>query len=165
MRKFDTALVVGVAIVICGLSMGCKQKLNVKKGEKLIKEKLAEQLELEVKSVKCPKSVEAKKGDSFTCTAILADDTELQINVEQKDDEGNIEWAAESFVMPAKTAGVIEEEAKKNGVADAKVDCGKAVLPMALPGSIDCTATAGGQTSTLEVSYDDKGNPSWKQKE
>lgn len=165
MRNFERALVIGVAIALSGFATGCKQKLNTKKAEKLMKEKLPEMLQglVEVKSVKCPKSVEAKKDETFTCTATLGDDTELRIDVVQKDDEGNVEWKPEPHLNAAAVQKGIVEEATKNGVADATADCGPAIKKTDLPATLECTLTAAGSTSKIEFSYDKDGNVTSKE--
>jgi hypothetical protein len=44
----------------------------------------------DIRSVECPKDLEPKRGNNFTCTAIGTDDTRLAAPVTQKDDEGNV---------------------------------------------------------------------------
>jgi hypothetical protein len=42
--------------------------------------------------VTCPDDRPIKQGDTFTCTAVTTDGTNLTITVVQKDNSGNVTW-------------------------------------------------------------------------
>jgi hypothetical protein len=160
MRTFERLLVIGLAIAVFGPATGCKQKINTKKAEKLMKEKLPEMLgaDVEVKSVDCPDGIEAKKGETFECTAELVDGTKLNINVEQQDDEGNVLWSPDPWINTKQLTDSLTSTAKQNGVADATYDCGLPIQVIDLPGSIECKFTGGGESATLEAMLDKDAN-------
>jgi Domain of unknown function (DUF4333) len=59
----------------------------------------------DVRSVECPKDLEPKRGNKFTCTAIGTDDTRLAVPVTQQDDEGNV-----AFNVPLLNPKTLEED-------------------------------------------------------
>jgi hypothetical protein len=77
----------------CALAIaGCGGEVDSNKAEKEIQKGLAAQTKANVKYVKCPGGVNAKKGGTFRCEALIP------VNVTQVDDNGNIRWQITSFV-------------------------------------------------------------------
>ncbi len=85
------------ALVLCGLALvaagGCGDKqVDTSRAESEIRRALGDQTGARVKSVSCPKSVTAKKGDRFTCRAVADDDSKIPIRVTQVDGDGSLRW-------------------------------------------------------------------------
>ncbi len=75
-----------IAFSGCGTIDADKAESEIEKG--IINQTGAQQV-----SVSCPDDVELKKGDTFKCVGKV-DGQDVPINVEQRDDEGNIRWEA-----------------------------------------------------------------------
>jgi hypothetical protein len=85
------------ALVLGSLALtGCKTKIDGSKVEDAIKSGVKEKVGAEMKSVTCPKDVEAKAGDSFECKGSAATGEELVFLVTEKDDQGNVDWKVKS---------------------------------------------------------------------
>jgi hypothetical protein len=69
---------------------GCSRNLDVGRIEAQIKSELTEKGKLTVKSVTCPKNIELEIGKEFECTGSLDPEGGFFVNVQQKDDLGNI---------------------------------------------------------------------------
>lgn len=104
---------------------GCSTSstLNTDKAESAIKDALIEQAKTKVASVDCPER-EAKKGDTFTCTAKGEDGTTAVVTVIQKDDDGNV-----TFDSPVMHTAEVEEivvgqmKQKLPSLTSVTVDC------------------------------------------
>jgi major membrane immunogen (membrane-anchored lipoprotein) len=83
---------VGLGLVLCCLLIlgACSKVLDMDKVESGIRDGLNEQLGVET-DVDCPDERDAEKGDTFQCTVSSDGDT-ATVRVEQKDDEGNVNW-------------------------------------------------------------------------
>jgi phosphoenolpyruvate synthase/pyruvate phosphate dikinase len=81
------ALILGFAA--CG-------NVDTGKIESEIKKQVEEQAkgQVQVKSVKCPDDVKAKKGDKFTCTITAENGATAKALVVQQDDNGNVRFTA-----------------------------------------------------------------------
>jgi hypothetical protein len=92
--------VTGVAFlsVVCVGAMmlaGCGSRLETSHVERSIKDGIAKQTRLPVRSVSCPNDVKAKKGDTFRCTAVSAKGDRVVVLVTQLDDKGHVTWRVE----------------------------------------------------------------------
>lgn len=81
------------------LVAGCGSGVDTGKAEKEIKNGIASKTGSDVKYVKCPDSVNAKKGAEFHCDALIP------VTVKQVDENGNIRWQVASLSGPPLTAG------------------------------------------------------------
>jgi Domain of unknown function (DUF4333)/Prokaryotic lipoprotein-attachment site len=81
-------------LVIAGTLMlaGCGQKLDTGKIESDVKQELAGRTGAKVVSVDCPGDVEAKRGNTFSCTARTAAGEQVPIEVIQEDGQGKVRW-------------------------------------------------------------------------
>lgn len=77
-------------MVVLGAACG-EAKLDTARVEDQIGETLAKRTGVGIDAVECPGEVEAKKGDSFRCTA-TTEREEIVVNVRQDDDEGSVTW-------------------------------------------------------------------------
>jgi hypothetical protein len=87
------ALAAGVAAAAAALAIAACGGYDKEQAETEIQDKLSSQVEQAVgspiTSVSCPDGVELKAGETFDCTATLEDGTELTVNSEITDDDGN----------------------------------------------------------------------------
>ena len=85
-----------VALLVClaGLfATGCgKSHLDTSKLEGQIQTELAKRTGVGIEKVDCPGSVEARKGDRFTCTATTARKERVVVQVTQDNSEGAVTW-------------------------------------------------------------------------
>lgn len=88
MRRLGVALVAAGALALGG----CAQKLDTRKIESEVKKELADKTGTQIASVDCPGDVEAKKGDTFRCTATAAGGERVPIEVIQEDAKGTVRW-------------------------------------------------------------------------
>ena len=82
----------GIGLLLCFLLLlgACSKVLDMDKVESSIKQGLNEQLGVDA-DVDCPDERDAKKGDTFQCSVSSDGDT-ATVRVEQKDDEGTVNW-------------------------------------------------------------------------
>ena len=66
--------------------------MDTSRAESEIRRALGDQTGATVKSVSCPDSVTAKKGDRFTCRALASDNSKIPIRVTQVDGDGGLRW-------------------------------------------------------------------------
>jgi hypothetical protein len=93
------ARLTGVLVVVLGLA-GCGGDVDADKAEQQIKNGITAQTKADVKYVKCPEGVNAEKGGTFKCEALIP------VNVTQVDENGNVRWQITSFSgPPAGTTG------------------------------------------------------------
>jgi Domain of unknown function (DUF4333) len=111
-------LATGVGVAGCGGG-----DVDSEKAEKEIQKGLAAQTKGDVKYVKCPGGVDAKKGGTFRCEALIP------VNVTQVDDNGNIRWQITSFVGPPAGATGATGAAGVTGGAGATGGTGLAGTP------------------------------------
>jgi hypothetical protein len=83
----------GAALALVLSTAGCGQsKLNTAKLESQIKTTLSDRTGFPIKSVSCPRDVEAKKGARFRCTVTTGRNERVPVNVTQDDDKGGVTW-------------------------------------------------------------------------
>lgn len=85
--------------------VGCKGKIDGEKVEGAIRSGMLEKLKVEMKSLSCPKDLEAKAGGEFECTGEAKDGDKLVFAINQTDDQGNINWKLKSANGEAVGAG------------------------------------------------------------
>ncbi len=80
------------AALLAGCSVGTTT-IDPDKAEKEITKGFEQQVPgSEVKSLKCPDDIEAKKGETAKCDITLADGKKGTINVRVLNDDGDIRW-------------------------------------------------------------------------
>lgn len=84
-------------LVVAGCGGG---GVDTKKGEAVIARAIREQVGARVKSVVCPRHVDAVKGDRFTCAVTGADGSKGAAEVTQRDDRGAV--AVRTPFIPAR---------------------------------------------------------------
>ena len=155
------------ALIVSAMgSAGCQRTLDIARLQSLIQSGLAEQLGLPFSSVSCPEARDMKAGDVFQCKAVAETGGELTIEVSQQDGDGNVNWKAidaERVMSMAKLEAQITGAIAQQLKVDAAVACGDARMRIAIKGgTLECTATAGGESRPVVVTMDDdKGNVTW----
>jgi PBP1b-binding outer membrane lipoprotein LpoB len=117
-------------------------------------------------TVVCPPGVAIEQGATSTCSAVL-DGQQLEFTVTQADEQGNVDFAANSAVLDVvklQTQTAQQYGEQKGGVWTA--DCGaagKAYLVQSVGATFECTFTAAdGATQPYTVTVTDiDGNISW----
>ena len=148
------------------LVAGCTRTINMGAVREAVKDGLAKQLGVNVASVSCPDSREAKAGDVFECTATTGGGGKFTISVRQGDDKGNVNWEvakSEGILDLRKLETAIQSGLKQQTGLDATVDCGGRYRDTEVGQSFDCKARAGNETGTVAVTMTDReGNVNWK---
>lgn len=150
-----------VPVLVVALT-GCAKSIDTKKAEKFITKTVEDQTGAEVKSVKCPSGLTAKKGGKFTCTVTGTDGSSGKANIIEKDDQGNVRLSA-PFVHTSN----LEELMAKNigqqvGATDVKVTCPEIIVGKK-GDQFDCDAVSGSDKATVKVTQkDDQGNVNYK---
>ena len=79
--------------VLGGLAgCGLRKQVDTARAEQEIKRGLSASTGAEVRSVRCPSKVEARKGDVFRCRALAVDGSRIPIRVTQIDGDGGVRW-------------------------------------------------------------------------
>jgi hypothetical protein len=89
------AATVAIAAVVAMIALGgcdLNKEIDTDRAEAEIKRDLSAQTGAQLRSVRCPDEVEAKKGERFRCTAVAEDGSRIPIRVTQTDDDGGVRW-------------------------------------------------------------------------
>jgi Domain of unknown function (DUF4333) len=86
-------LAAGMAAVLSS----CGKTIDTAKIEKLIQEGLVQAGGGAIKSVVCPKDVQQQASKGFVCAGVLDSGSGFDIDVQQKDAEGNVDWKVASI--------------------------------------------------------------------
>jgi hypothetical protein len=139
-----------LALAVLLLAACGKEVVDTADAEQRIRDSVASQVKADVRSVSCPDDVEAKKGDTFTCTATGGDGTKGPVKVLQQDDKGNV-----TFLAPLLHTGTAESVIEQ-GVSDRKhinldaVDCPDIVVARR-GGKLTCKGVRAGKTYEIAV--------------
>lgn len=93
-RTAALPIVLGLLVLT---TAGCADRLDETEIEGFVLSTAKEQ-GVEVKEVKCPDDVEAKKGVNFTCRVTTAGGKKADIAVKQTSDDGNVRILRDEFV-------------------------------------------------------------------
>jgi hypothetical protein len=141
----------------CSFEASCGGKrLDVKKGEKVIADKLKEATGIDA-TVTCPGSVKLAKDVVMECDVKLGT-LPGRAKVTQTDDQGNVSWElVEGYVISAKAEEYLKAELTKSSGIDVTVDCG-ARAHLAEPGkTLRCKAApATGTPFEVELTMKDR---------
>ena len=112
------ALFALIALTACGT-----RTVNTGKAEGVIKRSIVEQTGVEVTVIECPKRVEAKRGNTFTCEAKGIDGTSANVRVTQQDSTGNVSFEAR-LIDQTKVQRTISDSLTRRGRKQIEsVDC------------------------------------------
>jgi major membrane immunogen (membrane-anchored lipoprotein) len=116
---------------------------------------------VDVGEVRCPQEVPREKGATFFCTVELDGQT-LRVNVEQKDDQGNVRFYEAHAVLDVKRMNdTLASYTAEQGKPTSRVSCGESTVLVRSPGDeIECSvAFADGSTAVATFGVTDtKGN-------
>lgn len=155
-RSLRTFVAIGLAAAALA---GCKQKIDPVKAEALCKSVLKE-ADLTVKSVECPKDVEAKKGNEFECTATTDEGDTLKLTITQQDDNGTVLAKVKKGTIDLATVGAAIVK-KQGGKAD--VTCKHRFVVPKVDKTYKCVVEADGDKKDLAITFtDDEGAYKWK---
>ncbi|MCA9677757.1 MAG: DUF4333 domain-containing protein [Kofleriaceae bacterium] len=154
-----------IGIAIAGATLGlaaCEKKIDKSDAEKKIKS-WAEDAIGPVKSVSCP-AAKRKKGVTFECTVAFKDGGDYKVAIDQKDDEGNVEW--KWIVQPIGTDAMEKmmiDDFKAKGHEGVTVECGSGIITLPAEG-VTCKVSAQGETVDFQFKIDGK-NLVWAPKD
>ncbi len=89
-RRALAAALLGLALGGCSVSVG-GDTLDSAGLEEEIRKEIAKEVDGEIQ-VSCPEDVKMKEGHTFQCTATADDGSTRQVQVTQKDGEGNVRF-------------------------------------------------------------------------
>lgn len=152
------------------LLAGCTQNLNVDSLAPSIIDGIAQQTQIKVASVDCPKEPRpVKSGDTFECTGNIEGGGTVAVAVTQTDDTGNVTWKLgkiTGLLDLSKVEASIVSELKKQAEVDATVSCGGKWKSATRGDAFECEAKApdGTPIPIVVTVTDDDGNISWATK-
>jgi hypothetical protein len=152
------------------LLMACTQNLNVDSLAPSIIDGIAQQTQIKVASVDCPKEPRpVKAGDTFECTGNIEGGGTVAVAVTQTDDTGNVSWklgTITGLLDLSKVEASIVGELKKQAAVDATVSCGGKWKSAKRGDAFECEAKAPDGTAIpiVVTVTDDDGNISWATK-
>ncbi|MGY1708411.1 DUF4333 domain-containing protein [Geodermatophilus sp. SYSU D00758] len=176
-RRKRTGAIVGSIVAalaaIGGLVVGAiflfgATTIDTAEAERQIAALTEDQVGLAATGVECPEDVEARAGNTFTCTATL-DGQETSFTVEQTDGEGNVEFTSDhTYTLVADVEGFLADEIGAQAGVEAVATCeaeGRTVLVGATQAPLACTVTnATDATDSVDVAaeVDDTGTVSYE---
>ena len=95
-------LVTALAAIVGGCEV--KRSLDVERVESSIQAGIEEQLDIDVKRVRCPDEVWERAGESFDCSVKLDDGAKLSVVVEMRGD-GKVRWETDGEESEGDEAG------------------------------------------------------------
>lgn len=158
-RTVLAAFLAGFAVVAM---TGCTETLKQEELTESISENYKEQVGAELTEIECDDSIEATKGQKFTCKANQSGELELEIEGEvgDKDDETDkyqMAWKVVSATADGSffNSSVADTVASNFGVAVKEASCPDGI-EMKAGTAIDCDLTAAdGSTGTAKVTLTD----------
>lgn len=164
MHTFASRLV----LLACpALLVACTQNLNVDSLAPSIIDGIAQQTQIKVASVDCPKEPRpVKAGDTFECTGQIEGGGTVAVAVTQTDNTGNVTWKLgkiTGLLDLSKVEASIVSELKKQAEVDATVSCGAKWKSARRGDDFQCEAKApdGTPIPIVVTVTDDDGNISW----
>jgi hypothetical protein len=166
--------IIGALVVVAGLVVGAlivfgKTTINTAEAEKQIAQLTQDQAGIAATDVSCPTDVEAKAGDTFTCTASL-DGQPVTFTITQKDDQGNVNIALDNnFVVISQLEDLLSQQVAADAGVEVTSSCdgqGHSVLVDGIGTQIACTVTNASDSSlSIDVlaTVDADGNLSYEQ--
>jgi hypothetical protein len=141
-------------VVAVGLAACSNQaKLDMARARGEIARSLSSTYAVDVGPVRCPGSVEAEDGGTFTCTVTISGQP-LTVDVRQRGDDGSLHVATTAAVLRTAQvqADLLDELAARLHDKDAKADCGHDPVRVVVPGrSFECRVSAGGSIRPVIV--------------
>jgi hypothetical protein len=140
-------IVVAVLVVLAGLAVGAlllfgKSTLDQSKIQSEIVRITQDAAGIAPTAVTCPSGVEAKAGNTFTCTATL-DGQPVSYTVSQDDDKGNVHIQSSGFVAVPRIEQLLTDRVGAQSGVTVTAECadGKQVVVGGPGTTISCTVT------------------------
>ena len=146
------------------ISVGNARALDSTKLEKAIRKEVEAKLPIRIGTVSCPNEVKIAEGDVFACLVEI-DNQQLEIEVTQTDDDGNVDFeAVEAVLDVGQATDFVEDYATKQAGRATSANCGESRVLILEPGrTFMCNVTDGTNTGTATVTVKDvDGNVSVK---
>jgi hypothetical protein len=147
---------VAIVIAVAALVGACAKKIDTGDAEAKIKAWATENV-ANATAVSCA-NAEMKKGATFVCKVTFDTAGPFDLNVDQKDDSGNVEWKwAKPLGGGAKFEAMVVRVIKDKTGNDATAKC-PAEIQVLPDDGLPCTVTFAGQDATMLVKMDADGN-------
>lgn len=160
MRKTIVLLFAATA-ALTACSIDFSKSLNVGDVERQVESDLVDRRDVDVE-VKCPEEVEAEAGGEFTCTATDTEGNELEVEVVQEDDEGNVDWDVAMLNMPL-IEDDLSERVSRSVKVPVEITCPRILVSPEAGSSFECEATDDeGREGVLVVTTEGEGDVAWE---
>ncbi len=138
------------------VSIGSSDTLDTAKLEKAIRKEVDDKLPIRIGAVTCPDDIKIDEGEIFSCQVVI-DDQELEIEVEQTDDAGNVDFHAVEAVLDIDQASeFVENYATDQLGTAASANCGEGRVLILEPGrTFQCNVSDGNDVTTATVTVKD----------
>jgi hypothetical protein len=148
-------LVAAGVVAGCALLGACSDQaeLDMDRAATEIASSLEATYDLDIGPVRCPDSVPAEEGRSFTCTVQVGGQP-LTVRVGQRDDEGALRVTPTAAVLRVAEvqADLLERLADRLDDPDARAVCGPTPVRVVEPGrAFSCKVAAGSTTRSVVV--------------
>jgi hypothetical protein len=144
----------GVVLVACALgACGGQAHLDMARARSEIARSLSSTYAVDVGSVRCPRTVDAEDGGTFSCTVTISGQP-LTVDVRQRGDGGNLRVTPTAAVLRVAQvrADLLDRLAAQLHDEDAEADCGHDQVRVVVPGrSFECRVSAGGAIRPVNV--------------
>ena len=150
------ALSVALGACSASVSVGGSNTLDTAKLKKAIRTEVDDKLPIRIGQVTCPEDVKVDEGDIFSCEVAIDDDS-LEIEVEQTDDEGNVDFrAVEAVIDVDQATEFVEGFASDQLGTSISANCGETRVLILEPGqTFQCNVTDGTKMGTATVTVKD----------
>lgn len=153
------------------IATGCTPRLDTDAIAEIIQQELAQQSDIALTEVVCPREVEPMAEASFPCLGKLDEENAFLIRVTQLDDQGSVEWNvpnSRGMLNLAELERVFQEEIVNEFGRSPTIDCG-GTYRVNTPGeSFDCQVVDPlvvdeRRLEAIQVNLDSQGNINWQQ--
>ncbi|HEY5922025.1 MAG TPA: DUF4333 domain-containing protein [Kofleriaceae bacterium] len=154
-------MLVLVVVAACGKKAATLDRGEV---EQKVGAEAAKLVGVKTAGVTCPADIKPAAGASFTCAVKFQGGGTLTFKVSQTNDTGSLAVAADGDWLLGDTMEKdLVTELFLIGHPEATVECGDAVMPIKLPGQVQCTVKKAGTAVTkVAVAVDASRNVEWK---
>ena len=131
-----------VLLSACVLGLvGCTKPLDHLKIENSIRDSVIQQGGVSLKTVSCPNDVQPTANQPFTCLGTLDTGGTFAINVQQKDNQGTVQWdipSVRGLVNLAKLETLLQETLTSEIRTALRVECGDSYRAVRPGETFDC---------------------------
>jgi len=133
------AATTGAQARVCA-GANCPRQIDITKVQRLIGNLLIAQTGAQVRSITCPRIVVARRGASFTCTAMGVDRTVVAVLITQRDENGNVRVTAPNLLHSGQIATALAKRLSLSTKLAVRVRCPD-LLNVHKGTALTCTAT------------------------